>query len=109
MSVHEGVDAFISKLGDELVNLGQVGLVVNSRSSLDGFPHDTKSDKVESPCDQLIHVLLGQRSLRVELVLLWDVWWHLVDHVDSMEDNMTSCLLTDHAVFRIDPNIPGVS
>jgi hypothetical protein len=49
MHINESVDSCGSKFVNEGFYLGEVGIVIDSSSSLDSLPHNSKTDKVHSP------------------------------------------------------------
>ncbi len=59
VSIHESVDAFLAKTVDELLNLVEIGIIIDSWSNFDSFPHDTKSHKVETPFCELLYFTIG--------------------------------------------------
>ena len=63
MSIYESVDSFLTKLSDKLVDLFEISLVVDSRSSLDSLPHDSESHKILTPSGKVIDILVGERVL----------------------------------------------
>ena len=97
MCVDKGVDASFSQLVDHLFNLVQVGVIVGTLSSLDRFPHDSKTDEVLSPLHEIGNVFVVQGILRVEGASAWDVWVDLVDDVDSVEKDGTTLSIDEHS------------
>ena len=53
--IHESVDASLAKTVDELLNLVEIGIIVDSWCNFDSFPHDTKSHEVEAPLCELLY------------------------------------------------------
>jgi hypothetical protein len=49
VGVYKSVDTIITQFIDEFLDFIEIGIVVDSWSSLDGFPHDTQAHEVESP------------------------------------------------------------
>jgi hypothetical protein len=41
VGIHESVDASLAKTVDELLNLVEIGIIVDSWCNFDSFPHDT--------------------------------------------------------------------
>ena len=59
MSIHESVDASLAKAVDKLLNLVEIGIIIDSWSNFDSFPHNTKSDEVETPFCELLYFTIG--------------------------------------------------
>jgi hypothetical protein len=49
MHIDQGVNASCSKLVDEDLNLVKVVIIIDTSGLLDGFPHDSKTNKVHAP------------------------------------------------------------
>lgn len=49
MGVHKGVDALLTQSKDQVVDLVQVGEVIDVVRFLDCLPHDAEADQVEAP------------------------------------------------------------
>jgi hypothetical protein len=97
MSVDESVDSMLTKLSNKLINLFEIGLVVNSRSSLDSFPHYSESHKIHTPSLKIIDVLIREWVLRIKMVLDWKIWCNFVHHIDTMVDHLSSMLISDNS------------
>lgn len=59
VGIHESVDASLTKTVDELLNLVEIGIIVDSWRNFDSFPHDTQSHEVETPLCELLYFTIG--------------------------------------------------
>ena len=111
MSVDKGVYALLTELGDKLVDLGEVSEVKLTAGALNGLPHDTESDKVHAPLGKVINILVIQGELGIETFFGRNVGSHLVDNVDTVEDDGTAVLIDKLARLRVhrDPGESGVN
>ena len=57
--IHESVDASLTETVDELLNLVEIGIIVNSWGNFDSFPHDTQSHEVEAPICELLYFTIS--------------------------------------------------
>lgn len=60
MHVNQGEDSSGTELVNESFNLNQIIGVINTLSLFNGFPHDTETDEVEAPVDQVLDILVIQ-------------------------------------------------
>ena len=59
MRINESVDASLAKTVNELLNLVEIGIIIDSWGSFDSFPHDTQSDEVEAQFCKLLDFTIG--------------------------------------------------
>ena len=102
MSVDESVDAALAKLVDESVHAVEVLKIVLALLVLDCLPHDTEPDEVDTPGSEVIHVLLGERCVAVELFSIRQVWRDFVDHIDAVHEEMSTELVLETRVVDLD-------
>ena len=102
MSINQSVDTGISEFLDHLFDSLEVDIVIDAFFALNGFPHDTETDEVHSPLLEEDDILVVEGVLGVEITDRWDIRVDLVDNVDTMEKNLTSGLINEGAVGRVD-------
>jgi len=102
MAIDESVDTLLSKTVDQVENTCKIPLIIFTRGTLNSFPHDTKSDKVHSPVDKVLNILVIKRKLGVKSTVAWDVGVHLVDDVDTVENDVSSLFVNKHASVVVD-------
>jgi hypothetical protein len=59
VGINESVDASLTETVYELLNLVEIGIIIDSWGSFYSFPHDTQSDKVEAPFCKLLYFTVG--------------------------------------------------
>ena len=95
--VEEDLDAvFLADL-DDLLDVGDVGLVVDAPLGLDSRPVDGETDDRHTAFDEVLGVLVSEGEVEVEVVEDWgEVWGCLVRDVGSMEDPVEAvCVLQE--------------
>jgi len=60
MEVNKSIDTCLTKLIDKNVNLVEIWMVVDTRSSFNCLPHNTKPNKVKSPVSQVLNIYIIQ-------------------------------------------------
>ena len=58
MGVNEGVDASVAEFVDQSLNFVKIGIIVGTLGTLDGLPHNTETDEVLTPLDQVSNVFV---------------------------------------------------
>jgi len=85
VGIDHGIDSTSSKLIDQRVDFREVGIVVDSWRPLDCLPHDTQSNKVKAPFNEIFNIFIIQRILRIEgAVHGWYVRINFVDDIYTM-------------------------
>ena len=107
MGVNKGIDASVAELVDQSLNFVKVGIIVSTLGALDGLPHNTETDEVLAPLDQVCNVFVVEGVLRIELTIGRNVRVDLVDDVDTVEDDLSAVLIDESAVCRVDINSLG--
>ena len=105
MVVDDDSHSIVSKSVDERVNLVQVVRVVHTGRPLDGLPHDAKTHNLGAPILHVLEILIGDRHVKVKMVLNRNVVGLLDDSVEAVEDPGATLLIAERARRSVDSEL----
>lgn len=101
MHVDKSVDACLTEFGDQAINLLEIVGIIDSFFTLNGFPHDAETHKVDSPRFQVLDVLIIEGILGIEVALRRDVRVHLINYVDAVENDSSATFVDKLSVCGV--------
>ena len=105
MVVDDDSHSILTESVDERVNLVQVVRVVHTGRPLDGLPHDAKTHNLGAPILHVLEILIGDRHVKVKMVLNRNVVWLLDDSVEAVEDSGATLLIAERARRGVDSEL----